>query len=60
MDILKLCLAAVLAFWLISELAPEDISAVTSMLGIAVAVIALMIYNKRHNSSQHQEDADDK
>ncbi len=57
---MKLCLAAVLLFWLISELAPEDISAVTSMLGIVVAVIALMIYNKRHNSSQHQEDADDK
>ena len=56
MNILKLCLVAVLVFWLISEFAPEDVSAVTSMLGIAVAVVAMIMYNKKHNSSEEQED----
>ena len=51
MNILKLCLVAVLVFWLISEFASEDVSAVTSMLGIAVAVVAMIIYNKKHSRS---------
>ena len=55
MNILKLCLVAVLVFWLISEFAPENVSAVTSMLGIAVAVVAMIMYNKKHSSSQDQD-----
>ncbi|ORT99778.1 hypothetical protein D081_1662 [Anaerovibrio sp. JC8] len=54
MNILKLCLVAVLVFWLISEFAPEDVSAVTSMLGIAVAVVAMILYNKKQNSDDEQ------
>lgn len=52
MDILKFCLVAVLFFWLISEFAPENVSAITSMMGIAVAVVAMIMYNKKHNSSK--------
>lgn len=52
MDILKFCLVAVLVFWLISEFAPENLSAITSMMGIAVAVVAMIMYNKKHNSSK--------
>ncbi len=52
MNILKFCLVAVLVFWLISEFAPENVSAVTSMMGIAVAVVAMIMYNKKHNNSK--------
>ena len=56
MNILKFCLVAVLVFWLISEFAPENVSAVTSMMGIAVAVVAMIIYNQKHNNSKEDSD----
>ena len=56
MNILKFCLVAVLVFWLISEFAPENVSAITSMMRIAVAVVAMIMYNKKHNNSKEDSD----
>ncbi|WP_407399536.1 hypothetical protein [Anaerovibrio sp.] len=59
MNILKFCLVAVLVFWLISEFAPENVSAITSMMGIAVAVVAMIMYNKKHNNSNEESEGYD-
>ena len=64
MNSMKLCLVIVLIFWLISEFAPADISAVTSMVGIGVAVVAVIMFNRHQNSDKktdgvNDEDEDD-
>ena len=58
MNSMKLCLVIVLIFWLISEFAPADISAVTSMVGIGVAVVAVILFN-RHQNLERKTDGDD-
>ncbi len=59
MNIMKLCLVVVLIFWLITEFAPENIAAVTSMVEIGVAVVAVILLNKRHNSHGTNDDGED-
>lgn len=59
MNIMKLCLVVVLIFWLITELAPEDISAITSMVGIAVAVVAVILLNRWYNTHKGQDEMAD-
>ena len=59
MNIMKICLVVVLIFWLITEFAPEEISAITGMIGIGVAVVAVILFNNHHNKKQAEQDAED-
>ncbi len=59
MNIMKICLVVVLIFWLITEFAPEEISAITGMIGIGVAVVAVILFNNHHNKKKAEQDDED-
>ena len=57
MNIMKICLVVVLIFWLITEFAPEDISAITGMVGIGVAVVAVILFNRMNKRNEQDTDS---
>ena len=56
MNIMKICLVVVLIFWLITEFAPENISAITGMIGIGIAVAAVILFNHQHSERKGEND----
>lgn len=50
MSVFKLCLGGLLILWLVSEFATEDISAVASLIGIALAVVVLKLFNDNNKT----------